>query len=162
MRFQVVTLPCERAGDVQRDLAAEFAEQQLVGAECGQHSVAGDGADADRPQPRGEAEEEDRRGDSRLCGTERGLDPFDDAVEQFGVAVELLHRMPAVVDGPGADGEIWVDVCEFGQGRRGVGRRCEPGGVGLNPADQLGQAAQRGRPLKPACAHGDSITITGA
>ena len=92
-------------------------------AECGQQSVADDGADADRPQPRGEAEEEDRRGDSRLRGTEAGLHSLDDAAQQVAVGVELVHGAPAVVDRPGADGEIGVDRRES-RPARPVGLQC--------------------------------------
>ena len=36
--------------------------------------------------------------------------PLDDAAEKSGVGVEPLDRIPPVVDGPGADGEISVDL----------------------------------------------------
>ena len=123
-RLQIVTLPSDGAGDMQRDLAADFAEQQLLGSELGQQAVADHSADADRPQARGEAEKEDRRGDPSLCGADAQPHSLNDAAEQVGIGVELLHRTPVAIDRPGPDREILVDCREFRQDGRGIGHRC--------------------------------------
>jgi hypothetical protein len=99
---------------MQRDLAADFAEQQLFGSEFGQQAVAHHSADADRPQPRGEAEEEDRRGDPPLGGAHAHPHSLNDVVKQFGIGVEVLYRTPAAVDRPRPDREVLVDFREFG------------------------------------------------
>ena len=81
-----------------------------IGGKVGQQTVADDSADADRPQPRGEAEEEYRHRDPPFRCADAGLHSIDDAVEQCVIGVELLQREPATVDRPGAHGEVLVDL----------------------------------------------------
>jgi hypothetical protein len=95
---------------MQLGLAVDLAEQHLFVGELGQQAVADHSADPDRPQPRGEAEEEYRSRDPALSGADAPLHPVNDAVEQFGVGVKLLYRAPAAINRPGPDGEIPVDV----------------------------------------------------
>ncbi len=99
-RLEVVALPAQRVGDVQGDVATGFAERQLRHAEVGQQTVADHRADADRPQPRGEAEEERRDRDAAFGGADARPNAFDDALEQRGVGVELRTGSRPASTGP--------------------------------------------------------------
>ena len=127
---EIVALLSHRMLEVQRDLTVDLAEEQLLGREVDQQSVAGDRAHSDRPQPRGEAQEERRGRDALLCDVHACFDPADDLSQQCGVVVKLPDRAPPVIERSGAHREIPADVADFVErGDRGrvtdwIERRC--------------------------------------